>query len=125
MTKPNRATAMAPVPADHPLMKAWTAYEATDDFRNALIWATATDFRQAGRERPDGSNEISNIQREQHVKGSFWAAFTAGFKAATERSASLHESVNPASDDERLNRVPGAGAMGAVVEYRDLIRGDR
>lgn len=40
-----------------------------------------------------------------------------------ERCAMLHETVNPASDEERLNRVPGAGAMGAVIEYRDLIRG--
>ena len=40
----------------------------------------------------------------------------------SERCAMLHESVNPASDDERLHRVPGAGAMGAVLEYRDLIR---
>lgn len=39
-----------------------------------------------------------------------------------ERCASLHESVDPASDDERHNNVPGAGAMGAVIEYRDLIR---
>lgn len=39
-----------------------------------------------------------------------------------ERCARLHESVDPASDDERHNKVPGAGAMGAVIEYRDLIR---
>lgn len=43
-------------------------------------------------------------------------------KTERERCAMLHESVNPASDDERLHRVPGAGAMGAVLEYRDLIR---
>jgi hypothetical protein len=39
-----------------------------------------------------------------------------------ERCAQLHEQVNPASDDERLHHVPGAGAMGAVIQYRDLIR---
>lgn len=39
-----------------------------------------------------------------------------------ERCAMLHENVNPASDEERLNNVPGAGAMGAVIEYRDAIR---
>ena len=43
-------------------------------------------------------------------------------RSERERCAMLHESVNPASDDERLHRVPGAGAMGAVIEYRDLIR---
>ena len=42
--------------------------------------------------------------------------------AAIEACAMLHESVNPANDDERLNNVPGAGAMGAVIEYRDKIR---
>ena len=39
-----------------------------------------------------------------------------------EDAAALHESVNPASDAERLRGDPGAGAMGAVIEYRDKIR---
>ena len=43
-------------------------------------------------------------------------------EAEREACAMIHESVNPASDNERLNKVPGAGAMGAVIEYRDLIR---
>lgn len=43
-------------------------------------------------------------------------------RSERERCAMLHESVNPASDDERLHPWPGAGAMGAVIEYRDLIR---
>lgn len=37
-------------------------------------------------------------------------------------AADLYEQVNPASDDERMNGDPGAGAMGAVIEFRDLIR---
>ena len=41
-----------------------------------------------------------------------------------ERCAMIHQQVNPASDEERLNHVPGAGAMGAVIQYRDLIRSD-
>lgn len=41
---------------------------------------------------------------------------------ALEDAASLFESVNPASDEERAGKVPGAGAMGAVLEFRDLIR---
>lgn len=41
---------------------------------------------------------------------------------ALEHAASLHESVSPARDDERLHKAPGAGAMGAVIEYRDQIR---
>lgn len=34
----------------------------------------------------------------------------------------LHESVDCASDMERLRGDPGAGAMGAVIEYRDRLR---
>lgn len=41
---------------------------------------------------------------------------------ALEQAAALHESINPASDAERLNGDPGAGAMGAIIEYRDKIR---
>lgn len=37
-------------------------------------------------------------------------------------AAELWESVNNASDMERHHGDPGAGAMGAVIEYRDLIR---
>jgi hypothetical protein len=43
-------------------------------------------------------------------------------RAALERAAQLHEQINPASDAERHNGDPGAGAMGAVIEYRDAIR---
>ena len=43
-------------------------------------------------------------------------------EAEREACAALHESVNPASDQERHDKSPGAGAMGAVIEYRDLIR---
>jgi len=39
-----------------------------------------------------------------------------------ERCAQLHESINTACDCERRDGHPGAGAMGSVIEYRDLIR---
>lgn len=83
-----------------PVMIAWKAYEASDEFANTKKHAIHPD----------------------RVDGSLWAAFLAGFLAATERASMLHESVNPASDAERLNGAPGAGAMGAVVQYRDMIR---
>jgi hypothetical protein len=83
-----------------PVMVAWKEYQGTGDFANSKKWAIHTE----------------------HVQGSIWAAFSAGFAMATERAAMLHESVNPASDDERLNHVPGAGGMGAVIQYRDMIR---
>jgi len=86
---------------DDPLMIAWNEYQKTEDFQNTTYWL------HAGNE---------------HIQGGLWAAFMAGFMAATERAAMLHESVNPASDAERHERVPGAGAMGAVIQYRDLIR---
>lgn len=42
--------------------------------------------------------------------------------AALEEAAQLHEQVNTADDFQRLEKLPGAGAMGAIVEYRDKIR---
>lgn len=88
------------LPKDHPLMKAWDAYRATDGYRNSFKWCADLEHRQ----------------------GSMWAAFMSGWCAAREWSAALHEQVNPASDQERHNGDPGAGAMGAVIEYRDAIR---
>ena len=85
---------------DNPLMIAWANYKATEEYTNTKHWAA----------------------RPEHVDGSLWAAFEAGFRAATEWAANLHEQVNSASNAERLNGTPGAGAMGAVIEYRDKIR---
>jgi hypothetical protein len=90
----------SPCPQNDPLMIAWAQFQATDDFQNAQRWAA----------------------HPEHLQGSLWAVFMAGFKAATERAADLHEQVDSASDAERLDRLPGAGAMGAVIEYRDKIR---
>lgn len=88
------------IPESHPMMQAWRVYNKTEEYRNSFKWAADV----------------------QHRPGSMWAAFMAGFNAATERAAMMHESVNPASDAERNNGDPGAGAMGAVIEYRDKIR---
>lgn len=90
----------SPLPSDHPLMKAWNAYKSTDDYANSRKWAA----------------------HAEHVDGSLWAAFMEGWNLATTRAGNLHEQINPASDEERLNNSPGAGAMGAVIEYRDAIR---
>lgn len=86
---------MQMIPNDDPLMIAWNAYKTTEDYANT---------------------------RKHAFGGSLWAAFMAGFQAATERAAALHEAVNPACDHERGHDTPGAGAMGAVIEYRDRIR---
>ncbi len=76
-------------------------------------------------------------QQAQDIIGRWFVANGAGFgdlgkeiasaireasRLALESAAQLHESVNPASDEERLHGSPGAGAMGAVIEYRDKIR---
>lgn len=53
-------TTSAPVPANHPLMIAWKAYSASDDYANTARWAVIPE----------------------HTKGSLWAAFSAGFEAA-------------------------------------------
>lgn len=77
------------VPKDHPLMKAWTAYQETDDFKNSLYWATANTVMTKERAQelgvPPEQNQASDIQREQYAKGSLWAAFMAGFTANTAR----------------------------------------
>lgn len=91
---------MSPVPKSDPLMKAWEAFKQTDEYRNARMWAA------------DPNN----------LDGSLWAMYSQGYRDATARAADLHEQIDSASDAERLDRVRGAGAMGAVIEYRDKIR---
>lgn len=53
-------SAMQPVPADHPLMLAWAAHKQTDNYANSKRWAA----------------------NEQHLDGSLWALFDAGWNAA-------------------------------------------
>lgn len=93
-------SAEAEVPKGTPLRDAWEAYKASSEYSNSWQWA----------------------EHSKHRDGSMWAAFEHGWRMATDRAAALHESVNPASDDERASSTPGAGAMGAVIEYRDAIR---
>lgn len=47
---------------------------------------------------------------------------TAARDETLEEAARLHESIDPACDHERLDRIPGAGAMGFILRYRDAIR---
>jgi hypothetical protein len=115
-------SAMQKCPDDHPLMIAWNAHQQTDEFKNTLKWAKSAILISTQATAPEANRVDPEEAREQRAMGTLWAAFMAGFNAATERAASLHEQVNPASDDERHHKVPGAGAMGAVIEYRDAIR---
>jgi hypothetical protein len=92
-------SAMTVVPDNDPLMRAWNEFKQTEEFANAKKWAS----------------------HPEHLDGSLWALFDAGFRAATVRAVDLHEQVDTASNAERLNNLPGAGAMGAIIEYRDKI----
>ena len=50
--------------------------------------------------------------------------YTPEFIEGMQYAACLYEQVNAASDLERQNGSPRAGAMGAVIEFRALIRRD-
>ena len=52
-------TTESPVPHDAPVMVAWTAYKQTEEYANTLRWVNT-----------------------EHSKGSLWAAFEQGFRAA-------------------------------------------
>ena len=71
-----------PVPDDHPMMIAWKAYMATDDYKNSKHWAmTIAPMLQHGD--PDADRKRYSLmpveQRERHVEGSLWAAFIEGW----------------------------------------------
>jgi hypothetical protein len=54
-----KSGASAPVPKDHPLMKAWENFKDSDDFANSKRWAA----------------------HPEHLDGSLWALFDAGWHA--------------------------------------------
>jgi hypothetical protein len=79
--------AMAPCPPDSDLMKAWNAYQETEDFKNSKHWAMViAPFVQVGSEaEKTRMYEIMSLeQRERHVQGSLWACFVAGYKSRRE-----------------------------------------
>jgi hypothetical protein len=79
--------AASPVPADHPLMKAWESYKLTNEYTNSKGWALQiAPMVQAAA--PDAEHQrrfeiMPFEQRERHVEGSLWVAFMAGFEAAS------------------------------------------
>lgn len=74
---------MAPVPADHPLMIAWKAYEATPEYENTARW----------------------VVKPEHTKGSLWAAFVAGWTARQQAEA---PQTAPRDGSTPLTPQPGA-----------------
>lgn len=55
----------APIPPDHPLMVAWEAHKATEDFANTKRWAITGALK--------GDVEL--------IHGQLWAIFVAGWEA--------------------------------------------
>lgn len=70
-TRESTMTTQTPLAADDPLMLAWKAYAATDEYANTKRWAI----------------------HPEHVEGSLWAAFVAGTRAPVPASASPTEGV--------------------------------
>lgn len=70
-------SASSPVPKDHPLMVAWEAYKATEDYANTKRWA--------GRD-------------DQATDGSLWASFERGWLAAGGRPPFDREPPAPPDD---------------------------
>lgn len=85
-------TSSASLPTDHPMMIAWTAYKATDEYRNTLKWAA----------------------HEQHVEGSLWAAYEQGFR--TGGSSDLSSAKRADHDGEHSDE----GLWSWLTEQRGL-----
>jgi alkyl sulfatase BDS1-like metallo-beta-lactamase superfamily hydrolase len=75
---------MQQCPDDHPLMIAWKSYQATEEYQNSYKWATAAIEHVVLPEPTDpAANRITEDNYRQYVQGSLWAAFMAGFDAAS------------------------------------------
>ena len=69
---------IAPVSPDHPLMKAWIAYQQSDEFKNTFKLATSAIL--IGTQ--DSAIEARAIEmREEMARGALWAAFMVGFNS--------------------------------------------
>ena len=73
----SRANAMQAIKEDAPVMKAWNNYKSSDEFKNTRKWAL----------------------HEEHVDGSLWAAFYAGFFACAVDQVNTDDPQQPTSDD--------------------------
>jgi len=76
----------APVPSDHPLMKAWEAYKATADYANTRKWALT-------------------IPSHTYIDGSLWAAFERGWRVACSPGGTPQEARLDLEAGERRQRV--------------------
>lgn len=83
-----------------------------------------TDLEKMAREAWEAADSptISWEQVEPLFLDLARRAHAEGFKEGVERAVSLHENVDPACAHEIQRGDPGAGAIGAVVRYREAIR---
>jgi len=87
------------VPKDAPVMKAWEAYKTSEEYANSRKWA----------------------QTEEHVDGSMWAAFFAGFFACAVDEAQRMGDLR--ATNERLLGV--LEAWNSAVRVDVLMEGPR
>ena len=65
-----------------------------------------------------------NFGQKSELLAAQMCGYCQGWREAIEWAGNLHDSIDPACDHEK-DRGGGAGAMGAVIAYRDLIRTER
>lgn len=79
---------MTALPKDDPRMLAWEAYRTTPEYADSRNWA----------------------KRDEHLDGSMWAAFIAGFHAA-----------QPAAAPEALSKRPAIDALEIPQDVMDEV----
>lgn len=79
------SSTQAPIPKDDPLMIEWEKFKACGEYANAVNWGT---YPSASIEMSeDGKGEVGITLNFDHIDGSVWAAFCAGWNARIQRSA--------------------------------------
>lgn len=76
----------AKVPDDDPLMIAWKACQASEDYDNSRRWAETFIIKSNGHKLGAMSAE------HPHLEGSLWAMFVAGWTARAEVGKSAEPS---------------------------------
>jgi hypothetical protein len=63
-------------------MKAWTAYQETENFKNSFKWVTAEQRKPLVPQAGTDANTATDWNRDQWAQGSMWASFVEGWNAA-------------------------------------------
>lgn len=99
-----------------------TDLERARDYDADRLWASVV--KETGIWLAPYSDQVADFGRLliPKMREALAAARREGAAEMRERAARLHEDIDPACDHERQHGTPGAGAMGAVIRYRDAIR---